>query len=245
MVAELSAAFAGITGRREVRAVVLRGAGGNFCAGGDLKEMAAARAASPGPGPGGDPLVDSNRAVGRLLRQIDEAPQVVVAVCEGAVLGGGLGLACAADVTLVRADAELGLPETTLGLPPAQIAPFLVQRLGLAQARRLALTGARLDGRQAAAMGLAHACCADAAALDAALAELLAAIARCAPGALATTKALLRAAAAAAGDSAGVDAVLDEGARRFAEAVRGPEGAEGISAFLQRRRPTWDEGGSA
>jgi isohexenylglutaconyl-CoA hydratase len=237
MVEELDAAFAGIADGREVRAVVLRGAGGNFCAGGDLKEMGAARAVEPGAGE--DPLVALNRAVGQMLEHIDAAPQVVVAVCEGAVLGGGLGLACAADVTLVRADAELGLPETSLGLPPAQIAPFLVQRLGLSQARRLALTGARLDGAQAAVVGLAHACYAGAAELDAALADLLGAIARAAPGALATTKALLRAVGTVPRED-----LLDRGARLFAEAVRGPEGVEGIAAFLERRRAAWNDGGA-
>jgi len=237
MVVELDAAFAGIAERRDIRAVVLRGAGGNFCAGGDVKEMAAARAATPGAG--GDPLVDLNRAVGRLLQRIDEAPQVVVAVCEGAVLGGGVGLACAADVTLIAADAQVGLPETSLGMPPAQIAPFLVKRLGASQARRLALTGARLDGRQAAAVGLAHICCDGAAALDAAVAELLASIARGAPGALATTKQLLRSVG-----TMPLDDLLTRGARLFAEAVRGPEGAEGIAAFLGKRRASWNDGES-
>src|SRR5688500_8089618 len=137
MLTELEATLAEAASAPDVRAVVLRGAGGHFCAGGDLKEMAAARTGA------GDALVAMNRALGRLLERIEAMPQVTIAVCEGTVLGGGLGLACATDITLVEAQAELGLPEVTLGLPPAQIAPFLVKRMGLSQARHLAMSGAR------------------------------------------------------------------------------------------------------
>ena len=141
MVRELGDLFATIESRRDVRAVVLRGAGGHFCAGGDVKDMAAARVAEPGAD-GKDPIAAVNAQFGELVDRVNRAPQVVIAVLEGSVLGGGLGLACVADVALALASASFGLPETGLGLPPAQIAPFLVQRLGFSEARRLAVTGA-------------------------------------------------------------------------------------------------------
>lgn len=235
LVAELNGVFAALAARRDVRTIVLRGSGGHFCAGADIKEVAAARAAAP-TSPETDPLFLANRAVGALLERVEAAPQVVVAVCEGAVLGGGLGLACAADITLVAADAELGLPETTLGLPPAQIALYLVKRMGASQARRLALTGARFDGRQALAMGIAHACCEGTAALDQGLKEALATIARCAPGALAATKQIFRAIG-----TLPAPVLLDQAAALFTEAARGPEAAEGTRAFVEKRRPSWHE----
>ena len=231
MLTELEATLAGAASSREVRAVVLRGAGGHFCAGGDLKEMAAARAA------GADSLVTMNRALGRVLERIETMPQVTVAVCEGTVLGGGLGLACATDITLVEAQAELGLPEVTLGLPPAQIAPFLVKRMGLSQSRHLALTGARFDGTRAAALGIAHACYGSKEALEDGLGGTLRAISRCAPGAVAATKEILRSVG-----TLPLSDLLDRGAELFAAAVRGPEGAEGAAAFLGKRRPAWDDG---
>ncbi|HXI55248.1 MAG TPA: enoyl-CoA hydratase-related protein [Polyangia bacterium] len=237
LVSELDGLFAGLASRADIRTVVLRGRGGHFCAGADLKEMAEARAAGAGAGGvGPDPFAVLNRALGTLLQRVEAAPQVVVAVCEGAVLGGGLGLACTADITLVEADAHLGLPELTLGLPPAQIALFLVARLGLSQTRRLALTGARFDGRQAAALGIAHAFHAGTAALEQGLAETLAAIARCAPGAIATTKQLLRTIG-----TVPTPALLDRAAALFAAAARGDEAAEGALAFAEKRRPRWND----
>ena len=158
MVEELVAVFDAIADTSEIRVVVLRGAEGNFCAGGDIKDMAMARAA-PVPGENGgpdDPMVLGNRKFGTMMSIIEAAPQAVVAVIEGAVMGGGFGLACVADVSLAKADASFRLPETSLGIPPAQIIAFIVRRVGLTQARRLAVTGGRLDGRQAQALGIVH-----------------------------------------------------------------------------------------
>lgn len=232
MVRELVEVFSSVADDRGVRTIVLRGAGGHFSAGGDVKDMARARAAASEDGV--DPIFEVNRAFGRMLEVVDAAPQAVVAVCEGAVLGGGFGLACVADVTLARVDAEFGLPETGLGIPPAQIAPFLVRRLGLSQTRRLAVTGGRFDGNEALRLGLAHEVFADSAALDAGLSAVLTRIARCAPGAIATTKSIVRAVG-----TTPLDELLDQGALRFAEAVRGPEGSEGTRAFVEKRAPSW------
>ncbi|MCH9687120.1 MAG: enoyl-CoA hydratase/isomerase family protein [Deltaproteobacteria bacterium] len=233
MVAEIEAVLDATLDRRDVRALVLRGAEGHFCAGGDVKDMARARMSPPGDGEA-DPVAAVNRAFGTMITKVDRAPQAVVAVLEGAVLGGGFGLACVADVAIARADAKFGLPETGLGLPPAQIAPFIVRRLGLSQARRLAVTGGRFDGVQAHAMGLVHEVAADGPALDGALAEVLGQIRRCAPGAVASTKHLMLQVG-----TVDHERLLDEGAERFSAAVRGPEGVEGITAFIGKRRPHW------
>jgi isohexenylglutaconyl-CoA hydratase len=235
MVRELGDLFASIAARRDVRAVVLRGAGGHFSAGGDVKDMAAARAADPGPD-GKDPIAVVNAQFGQLVDRVNRAPQVVIAVLEGAVFGGGFGLACVADVALALANATFGLPETGLGLPPAQIAPFLVQRLGLSQARRLAVTGARFDGAEAARLGVVHEAHADTASLDAALARVLAEVRRCAPDAVAATKHILHASHGQGGEPA---ALIEEAARLFAAAARGPEGQEGTMAFIEKRLPAW------
>ncbi len=233
MVREIEAVFDAIADHREVRVVVMRGAEGNFCAGGDVKDMAMARMAKAAEG-GPDPVVAVSRGFGTVITKVDAAPQVTVAILEGAVLGGGFGLACVADVAIARADAKFGLPETGLGLPPAQIAPFIVQRLGVSQARRLAVTGGRLSGEEAGQIGLVHHVVADDAALDATLAEVLGQIRRCAPGAIAVTKDLI--AKSTRMDRA---ALLDEAAVQFAACVRGDEGVEGTTAFVQKRKPKW------
>lgn len=234
MVRELEAVFAAVAGDRTLRTLVVRGAGGHFCAGGDVKDMAAARMAEPKDGE--DPIAEVNRAFGRMLERAEVVPQALVTVCEGAVLGGGFGLACVSDVTLTEAGAEFGLPETGLGLPPAQIAPFLVKRLGLSQTRRLAVTGGRFDGHEALRIGLAHECYEGKAALEDGLAALLLRIARCAPGAIAVTKEIVLAVG-----SKPMRELLDDGSRSFAAAVRGPEGMEGTMAFVQKRKPAWND----
>lgn len=235
MTQELRAVFSAIEDSATLRAVVLRGTGGHFCAGGDIKDMAGARMQAAQSG-NDEAYAELNRAFGHLITQVDHAPQVVIALLEGAVLGGGFGLACVSDVAIATESAQFGLPETGLGVIPAQIAPFVVQRVGLTQARRLALIGARFNGAEAARLGIAHQAVADAAALDAALAEVLTQIRKCAPQANRATKALLH----RVGHEP-LAGLLDDAARQFARAVAGPEGAEGTMAFVQKRPATWAE----
>ncbi|MGF6329565.1 isohexenylglutaconyl-CoA hydratase [Pseudomonas sp. BS3782 TE3695] len=228
MVAELRAVLAAVRDDRQVRALVIGGAGGHFCAGADIKDMANAGAQ------GQTAYRDLNRAFGALLEETQHAPQVVITVLQGAVLGGGFGLACVSDIAMADHQAQFGLPETSLGLLPAQIAPFVVQRIGLTQARRLALTAARFDGTQARRMGLVHFVEHDPQALAERLDEVLAHVLCCAPGANAATKKLLLASAAQLSDG-----LLDQAAEWFSEAVTGDEGVEGTMAFVQKRKPGW------
>lgn len=222
MVNELRAVLAHLDS--QMRAVVISGAGGHFCAGADVKDLVSA----------GNQLQALNRAFGTLLQAVQAVPQVVIVVLQGAVLGGGFGLACVSDIAIADHQAQFGLPETSLGLLPAQIAPFVVKRIGLTQARRLALTAARFDGVEAQRLGVVHFAEGDAQALAQRLDEVLGQVLRCAPGANGRTKALLLASVEEPlGD------VLDRGALWFAEAVTGVEGIEGTQAFVQKRKPGW------
>jgi len=221
-----------------VRVVVLRGAGGHFCAGADLKDMAAARMRSmqrtqqPLDGET-DPMAGVNAAFGHLCVAYAQTPLAVVAVLEGTVMGGGLGLACVADVAIASDTVSFRLPETALGVVPAQIAPFLVERLGYSQARRLAVTGARLDAATALHMGLVHEV-SGTAMLDAALNRVIADILSCAPGALAATKALMQRARFTPPHD-----LVQHAADVFTHAAQGVEGIEGMTAFIQKRKPQW------
>lgn len=235
MVQDLMAVFSAIETSPTIRAVVLRGAGGHFCAGGDIKDMAGARARAAASG-NNEAYAELNRAFGRLITQVDHAPQVVVVLLEGAVLGGGFGLACVSDVAISLESTQFGLPETGLGVIPAQIAPFVVKRVGLTQARRLALLGARFNGAEALRVGLVHEVVANSEALETALSGTLTQIRRCAPKANRATKAILH---RVGGEN--IEALLDDAARQFALAVAGDEGAEGTMAFVQKRAPNWAE----
>jgi isohexenylglutaconyl-CoA hydratase len=233
MVSEISAAFAAIAAERKVRIVVLRGAGGTFCAGGDIQNMSVAQ---PSPLPGApDELKVNNRRFGALLETVNAAPQVVIAAVEGYAMGGGFGLACVADITIATAAARLALSEATIGVVAAAVSPFVVQRVGLTAARRLGVTALRMDGAEALAIGLVHAVVQDGAALDLAVRETCNQVLKCAPEAVAVTKRLML--RAAGPDATG--ALLDEAAASFASSVRGAEGREGTAAFMEKRKPSW------
>lgn len=234
MVEELQTVFTDAEANDAIRTIVLRGSQGTFCAGGDIKDMAGAR--SQPAGEDGDPFFALNRAFGRLIQQVERCPKVVVAVLEGAVLGGGFGLACVSDIAIARDNCLFGLPETSLGVIPAQIAPFVVQRIGLTQARRIALMGLRFDGEEACRLGVVHEVVHNEEALEVALRSVLEQVHRCAPNANQVTKELLL----RVGHEP-MDALLDGAARAFAEAVRGAEGSEGTMAFVQKRKPKWAE----
>lgn len=237
MVEELYRTFLALHDDLSVRAVVLRGADGHFCAGGDVKDLQAADAAAAASSPqaGLDPLQGLNRAYGALLEKIDRTPQVVVVVVEGFALGGGLGLVCVSDIALTLEDARFGMPEVRLGLLPAQIAPFVVRRIGLTQGRRLALTGILVDGREACRLGLVHEIFSGESDCEAGLEKVLAAVRLSGPKAVAASKALLHRAAAATD----LKPLLDEAAREFAQALRGEEARQGMAAFLAKREPSW------
>jgi isohexenylglutaconyl-CoA hydratase len=181
-----------------------------------------------------DPMAGINRAFGSMLRKVEAASQVVIAVCEGGVLGGGFGLACVSDIALAHVEAKFGMPETSRGLPPAQIAPFVVERIGLTQARRLALTSAQFRGDEALRLGLVHEVFANEQELVAKLGTYIRQVLLCAPQANALTKQIMLQAG-----KIPMDQVLDDAAAKFASCVRGPEAPEGISAFMQKRSPKW------
>ena len=231
LVRELMNTFTAIEHDRTIRAIVLQGSAGNFCAGGDISGMhqttdtveQATKAAW-----------NFNRSFGHLITKANNAPQVVVTLLEGAVLGGGFGLACISDIAIADRAAMFALPETGLGIIPAQIAPFVVQRVGLTQARKLALTGERINGQQASDIGIAHYVTDSKDAMDEILATTLTRIKRCAPQANARTKSLLMKVG-----QMNLDTLLDEAADEFATTLSSAEGKEGTQAFLEKRRPNW------
>lgn len=236
MVDELRAVLLEAEARREVRALVLRGAGGNFSAGADLKDLSRAQASAPA---GQDPVSEWNAAFGRLCAAYACTELPLVVALEGAVMGGGFGLACVADVVLAASSAVFRLPETSLGLLPAQIAPFMLARLGYSETKRLSVSGGKIDAQEALTIRLVHEVHESSAALDAAVSSTLDKLRACAPEATRATKALLM--RAYTEQSAGIGALVDHAAGLFAQAFRGPEAQEGIAAFLQKRKPSWAE----
>src|SRR4051812_24374297 len=175
MVLVIIAAFASLKNNREVRAIVLNGADGTFCAGGDIKEMQALQTGASD---------NFSGTLDKMLRIINEAPQVVIAKIEGAALGGGFGIVCVTDIAIASTEAKFGLPEVRLGIVPAIISPYIIQRIGLTRARELMLTGRRIDGSAACNYSIVHEAVMPEE-LDARLQVILDEIAQCSPHALA------------------------------------------------------------
>ncbi len=237
MLKELELIIQVVRPQSDIRILVLSGNGGHFCAGGDVKEMANAKREDAKRKEGDvDPIARLNRRFGHVISTLYEVPQTVIVAVEGAAMGGGLGLVCVADIVVATKSAIFKLPETSLGIPPAQIAPFLIERLGMPKTRKLALTGARLDGEDAEKEGLVDICCEDKEAMDKEILQLRRQIIRCAPEASRNTKKLILGIG-----QRDLEMVLDYGAEMFADATRSKEGMEGIMAFLQRRPPKWVE----
>lgn len=214
----------------DLRGVVLRGAGGHFCAGGSLGGFAKTIGQPLAAGEA-DPLVPVNRRFGALLQALCALPQWLIVAVEGAAMGGGFGLVCCADHVLAHSGAQFATPEVTLGILPAQIAPFVVRRLGPTAARRCLLTGERWDAIAAQRLGLVDVVAAD---VEAAVQAAIARHAAAAPQAVAATKRLLLAQA-----DTPLPALLDEAAMAFAQALCGPEAPQGLAAFAARKAPPW------
>ena len=214
-----------------LRGIVLTGAGGAFSAGGSLGGFASAIGQALLPGED-DPLIAMNRGFGDVLHALTELPQWLVIAVDGPAMGGGFGLVCCADLVIATERSVFATPEVTLGLPPAQIAPFVWQRLGDAVARQCLLSGARWSAAQAQVAGLVNTVVADDA-LDAAVADAVRAMRAAAPGAVAATKQLLQRLRAKAPD------LRTEAAIAFAAALRGPEAAAGLSAFAKKQPAPW------
>ncbi len=233
MVSGLRQALDAAAADPNVRAVLLRGAGGTFCAGGDFGRFRSLMA-EPAPTQGPDPIAVFNRAFGAMLEVLASSPVLTLACVEGAAMGGGCGLAAACDVVLATDTAVLATPEVTLGLPPAQIAPFVAARLGDRQALRLMASGQRVNAQEALRIGLVDEVVPQAE-IDAALAHWQQRLQRAEPQALRASKAILaqRRAGASLGDT------LDFAAGAFAQSLRSGTASEGLAALGAKRAPAW------
>ena len=232
MMLELEDAFARLREDRECRVLVLRGAGGHFCAGGDLDAMANM---PPKPANGAaDPLVAAYRQFGDALLALNALPQAVIAVIEGSAVGGGFGMACCSDIVVLHESARFGMPEPKWGFIPSQILPFVVRRVGEGAARDLAVTGCVIDAAEALRLGVGRHLCVNTADLNRTLKAVLDDVLKLEPQALAAAKRLVLSCA-----TADDRAVLDDAAQALVGLLRQPQAGEGMKAFKEKRPPSW------
>jgi len=232
LIQSLADAFAALGEDGAVRAILLTGAGKSFSAGADLNWMK--RASAYGE--------ERNRADARalelMLRTIDECPKPVVALVNGAAIGGGVGLVAACDIAIAADGAQFATSEVRLGILPAVIAPFVVRAIGPREARRWFLTAERFGAEEAQRIGLVHEVV-PADRLEERGAAMVADLLKGGPEALAEAKRLVQ-----------LIRTMPQGGSILAEATvamiadrrASPEGREGIGAFLEKRKPAWMEG---
>jgi methylglutaconyl-CoA hydratase len=227
VVDELHDAFTAVDADATVRVVVLSGHGKSFSAGADLAWMQE-QAELPA-----DRNEQGARCMARMFLAIARCKKPVVAAIHGHALGGGTGLTAAVDIAYCTEDCQFGLTEVKLGIVPAVISPFVLQKIGAGRARTLFLTGERFDGREAQRIGLVQRAVPEAeleATVQRTVGELLAA----GPAAVASAKELIRAVA---------DLTLEDAIPVTSQWIAGlratPEAREGFAAFLGKRKPDW------
>ncbi|RLQ21385.1 enoyl-CoA hydratase/isomerase family protein [Seongchinamella sediminis] len=229
IIAQLTAAFSALDANPGVRVVVLASSGRNFSAGGDLNWMQRMATYSRE-----ENLADS-RALAEMLRTLNFMSKPTIARVQGVAFGGAVGLVSCCDMAVASATAQFSLSEVKIGLMPATISPYVVAAIGARAARRYFATAERFSAKQAQAMGLISEVVADDSELDTALEILVTALLGNSPNAVAASKQLLF-------DVAGrpVDAELIEmTCQRIADIRASAQGQEGLSAFLEKRKPGW------
>lgn len=224
---ELERAFRALAKDEGLRAVLVTGEGKDFCAGADVEWMRRGGALPPEEGK------KDARRFADMLFAVDECPVPVIVAAQGAVFGGGLGLLAAADVAILADDAKLCFSEVRLGIMPAMISSWVLPKIGVSNARRYYLTAELFGAAQAVAMGLAHEAV-PAAELSARARKVAGEVLKNGPVAVRTAKATIPKIARATLDER-VALTVDTLARLRS----GPEGQEGLSAFLEKRPPKW------
>ncbi len=229
MLQELQAAARALAANSSVRVVVLTGAGKSFCAGGDLTWMQAQMQADA------ETRAREARVLAEMLNLLNTLPQPLIGRLQGNAFGGGVGMAAVCDVAIGVEGLKMGLTETRLGLIPATIGPYVVARMGEARARRVFMSARLFDAAEAVELGLlARSVPADS--LDAAVEAEVAPYLNCAPGAVAEAKSLVRALGPKI-DKSTIDSTISALVTRW----ESPEAAEGITAFFEKKRPSWQE----
>lgn len=229
MIEQMTAVFQQLNERDDVRVVVLTGHGRSFCAGADLGHMLAA----------GQLTFEDNvrdaEAIFDLMLMVERCDKPVVARVNGAAIGGGVGLLSSCDIVVAVERAKFSFSEVHLGLVPAVISPFVLGKIGAQNGRELFLTGERFTAQRAQAMGLVQYVVAETE-LEAKVGEIVTLLQQGAPGAQAAIKQLVRTVARQPKEG-----VREYTANLIARRRNSSEGLEGMSAFLQKRKPSWQE----
>ena len=227
LIAQLTQMFSALA-MDDSRVMVLTGAGSAFSAGADIDWMRASRDLGP------EQNVGDAAAARTMFETIDSFPKPVIARVNGHALGGGIGLVACADIAITVPERDVRVLRGAPGPDPGHDLPYVLRAIGPGHARALFTSGRRFGAAEALSLGLVHAVV-EPDDLDAAVAEPLPTCCG-GPVAIAEAKRLIRDATA--------PLALPDLAERLAAVRAGPEGQEGLTAFLEKRDPGWTSGAS-
>ena len=227
MIRELSEVFERLSTQSEIRVVILTGEGKSFCAGADLNWMRRVKDYSY------EDNLRESLDLSDMLYKIYSCPKPTIARVNGAAIGGGTGLVAVCDIAVAARTARFSFSEVKLGLIPACISPYVVKKCGEGRCREFFLTGERLTADKALQSGLVNAVC-DLGDLDAAVDHYTMQLVSSGPGAITTCKELLRRV-----PQMSYDEVKRYTAEIIAQIRISEEGQEGMTAFLEKRKPRW------
>ena len=229
LIEEITQGLGELGANPEVRVVVLSAVGKSFCAGADLQWMQRAAGYTKE-----ENLADAKK-LAELMRTLNELKKPTVARIQGAAYGGGVGLVACCDIAIATFEAQFALTEVKLGLVPAVISPYVIGRIGAKYVRRYFLTAERFAASEAYRIGLVHEIVPDESGLDEAVGEIVDALLKNGPEAMAAAKQLI---AAVGGRPVNAD-LIEFTARAITRQRASDEGKEGIDAFLSKRTPNW------
>ena len=229
MIREMRKIIAELNSHSELRGVILTGAGKTFCAGMDLRWM--------------QKISTQNRSkriaeateLSEMLNELDQLDKPLIGKINGHSFGGALGLISCCDFAMAAEDAEFSLTEVLLGLLPATISPFVIRRIGAANARRIMLNAHRFSAKEAVRLGLV-AKAVSSQSLEEEIEKEITALLRCAPEAVSSTKSLISEVRGKA-----PQAIREYTIEKLADAWETESVKEGIDAFFSKRMPTWSQ----
>ncbi len=227
LIAELAGTFSALALDDRLRVLFLRGRGEVFCAGADVNWMKSSLGFTS------EQNFEDAQKLLRMLLAVNEFPVPVVGLVQGAVLGGGVGLAAVCDHVVADSKTVFGLTEVRVGLIPAVVGPFVISKIGLSQARSFFLSGERFGAATALRIGLIHEMVEGEKGLNEAQRKWAEIFKKAAPGAVRTAKKYLRNWPVPPAD------VHTQAAALMAQLRTGAEAQAGFAAFLEKKTPPW------
>ncbi|MFX1511487.1 MAG: enoyl-CoA hydratase-related protein [Promethearchaeota archaeon] len=228
MILHLTRIFKELKGHPELRAVILTGNGRSFSAGADVNWMRSTRDFTY------EQNLEDAKELEKMFNTISNCPKPVIGRINGHAFGGGIGLISTCDIAIAVANAKFGITEVNLGIIPAVISTYIIPRIGLGNAARFFITGERFNTQTAKQIGLINQVVPDIESLDAVIMDIITNIHASSPKSITAAKQLLQ-----KYRTLELPSYRNYCIKEIAKIRTSDEGREGLSAFLEKRRPSW------